>query len=97
MTKEREVLAEGPNQPFRGVQGVRVKNRGPEEQSVRDSGNQNFDQNKNIQQPKVWTTSPNAYRSVLGDSPLYPAVLQAASGGFRRQFTYLNILHPKTA
>jgi hypothetical protein len=53
--------------------------------------------NKNIQQPKVWPGSPSAHRSVLGASPLYPGGLQAASGGFRRQFTHLNILHPKTA
>jgi len=33
---------------------------------------------KNIQQPKVWSTSPSAHCSVLGDSPLYSGVLQAA-------------------
>jgi hypothetical protein len=43
---------------------------------------------KNKQQPKLWPTTPSAYRSV-GDSPLYSSVLQ---GGFRRQF---NILHPE--
>lgn len=43
-----------------------------------------MDMDMDIQQPKVWTTSPSAHRSVLGESPLYPGVLQAASGGFRR-------------
>jgi hypothetical protein len=50
----------------------------------------NLTKYKNIQQPKVWPTSPSAHRSVLVDSPLF-------SGAFRPQFTYLNILHPKTA
>jgi hypothetical protein len=39
---------------------------------------------KNIQQPKVWPTSPSAHRLVVGDSPLYSGrlqLLQAASGG----------------
>jgi hypothetical protein len=36
--------------------------------------------NKNIQQPKVWPTSPNAHRLVMGKSPLYASVLQEALG-----------------
>jgi len=42
---------------------------------------QGLTKHKNKQQPKVWPSSPSAHRSVLGDSPLYPGGLQAASGG----------------
>jgi hypothetical protein len=52
--------------------------------------------NKNVQQPKVWPTSRSAHRSVLSRSPLYPGGLQTTSGRFRRQFTHMDILHPKT-
>jgi hypothetical protein len=36
------------------------------------------EKDKNIQQPKVWPTSPSAHRSVPGTSLLYPCGLQAA-------------------
>jgi hypothetical protein len=41
----------------------------------------NFKKKKNIQQPKVWPTSPKAHHSVLAGSPLYTVGHQAGSGG----------------
>jgi hypothetical protein len=61
--RPRESLAEG-------FQGMAQSRKGT---SLTEP--QKMFRHKNIQQPRVWPTSPSAHRSVLGDSTLYLGTL----------------------